>query len=65
MRTSMSSLAELRNSDPFTVLIISVLPTFYDVSTDSLSAKSFINGANYTKHVMNQTDFGNCSLLGT
>ena len=40
----------------FTVLVISVLPTFYDVSTDSLSAKSFISGANYTKHVKNLSD---------
>ena len=40
----------------FTALIISALPTFFDMYTDAFSAKSFIKGANYTKYVMNLSD---------
>ena len=32
-----------------TALIISAIPTFYDVFTDSFAAKSFIQGTNYAK----------------
>ena len=36
-----------------TALLISALPTFFDMFTDAFSAKSFINGKNYTKFVTN------------
>ena len=36
-----------------TALMISALPTFFDMFTDAFSAKSFINGKNYTKFVTN------------
>ena len=40
----------------FTALIISALPTFFDMYTDAFSAKSFIEGKNYTKFVTNLSD---------
>ena len=39
-----------------TALLISALPTFFDMFTDAFSAKSFINGKNYTKFVTNLSD---------
>ena len=51
----------------FTALIISAIPTFYDMFTDSYAAKSFIQGANYTKYVTNLSDpafHENCVYLG-
>jgi len=48
----------------FTVLIIGFLPSVFDFGTDYLQAVNFLWGANYTKHVVNQTDFGNCSHIG-
>ena len=51
----------------FTALIISALPTFFDLYTDAFSAKSFIRGANYTKYVTNLSDpafHENCVHIG-
>ena len=48
----------------FTVLIIGFLPSLFDFGTDYLQAVKFLWGSNYTKHVVNQTDFGNCSHIG-
>ena len=51
----------------FTALMISAIPTFYDIFTDSFAAKSFIQGANYTKYVTNLSDptfHENCVYLG-
>ena len=39
-----------------TALIISCIPTFYDLFTDSFAAKKFIQGTNYTKFVNNLSD---------
>ena len=50
-----------------TALIISALPTFYDMFTDGFAAKSFIQGTNYTKYVKNLSDPGfheNCVHVG-
>ena len=38
-----------------TALVISAIPTFVDV-TDSFAAKSFIQGTNFTKYVINLSD---------
>ena len=43
----------------FIALIFGALGSFVDVSTDSLTAKSFITGANYTKWVKNLSDPAN------
>ena len=40
----------------FTALIISAIPTYYDMFSDSYAAKSFIQGANFTKYVTNLSD---------
>ena len=51
----------------FTALIISALPTFFDMYTDVFTAKSFIQGANYTKYVTNLSDpafHENCVHVG-
>ena len=50
-----------------TTLIISFLPTFYDLLTDGFAAKSFIEGTNYTKYVKNLSDpafHENCVHVG-
>ena len=50
-----------------TTLVISVIPTFYDVFTDSFAAKSFIQGTDYTKYVQNLSDpafHENCVHVG-
>ena len=50
-----------------TALVISVIPTFNDVVTDSFAAKSFIQGTNYTKYVANLSDpafHENCIHVG-
>ena len=50
-----------------TALVISVLPTFFDMYTDAFTAKSFIQGANYTKFVTNLSDpafHENCIHVG-
>ena len=50
-----------------TALLISALPTFFDMFTDAFSAKSFINGKNYTKFVTNLSDpafHENCVHVG-
>ena len=48
----------------FTVLIVGFLPSLFDFGTDYLQAVKFLWGSNYTKHVVNKTDFGNCSHIG-
>ena len=50
-----------------TALVISAIPTFIDVITDSLAAKNFIHGTNYTKYVTNLSDpafHENCIHVG-
>ena len=50
-----------------TVLVVSVLPTFFDMYTDAFAAKSFVQGANYTKYVKNLSDpafHENCVHIG-
>ena len=50
-----------------TALVLSAIPTFYDVFTDGFTAKSFIQGTNYTKHVKNLSDpafHQNCIHVG-
>ena len=42
-----------------TALIFGALGSFIDISTDGLTAKSFISGANYTKWVKNLSDPAN------
>ena len=48
----------------FTVLAFGFLPSLFDFGTDYLQAMNFLWGSNYTKQVVNQTDFGNCSHIG-
>ena len=48
----------------FTILTIGFLPSLFDFGTDYLQAVNFLWGSNYTKQVVNQTDFGNCSHIG-
>ena len=43
----------------FVALIIGALGSFVDIGTDGLTAKSFIQGANYTKWVKNLSDPAN------
>ena len=43
----------------FIALIFGALGSFVDISTDGLTAKSFIRGANYTKWVKNLSDPAN------
>ena len=40
------------------------LASFRVSLTDYLQAVKFLWGSNYTKHVVNKTDFGNCSHIG-
>ena len=50
-----------------TALVVSAIPTFNDVVTDSFAAKSFIHGTNYTKYVANLSDpafHENCIHVG-
>ena len=50
-----------------TVLVVSALPTFFDMYTDAFTAKSFVQGANYTKYVKNLSDpafHENCVHIG-
>ena len=50
-----------------TALVVSAIPTFFDVITDSLAAKNFIQGTNYTKYVTNLSDpafHQNCIHVG-
>ena len=48
----------------FTILTIGLLPSLFDFGTDYLQAVKFLWGSNYTKQVVNHTDFGNCSHIG-
>ena len=43
----------------FVALVFGALGSFVDVGTDGFAAKSFINGANYTKRVKNLSDPAN------
>ena len=50
-----------------TALVISAIPTFYDLFTDSFAAKSFIQGTDYTKYITNWSDpafHENCVYVG-
>ena len=49
----------VRDRTFFIALIFGALGSFVDVSTDGLTAKSFITGANYTKWVKNLSDPAN------
>lgn len=48
----------------FTVLTFGFLPSLFYFGTDYLQMVNFLWGSNYRKHVVNQTDFGNCSHIG-
>ena len=43
----------------FIALVFGALGSFVDIGTDGLSAKNFINGANYTKRITNLSDPAN------
>ena len=49
------------------VLLIGLVPSFFDLFTDSLNAKNFIFGTFYTKQIQNMTEFNRdiCKHVGT
>ena len=49
------------------VLLIGLVPSFFDLFTDSLNAKNFIFGTFYTKQIQNMTEFNRdiCKHIGT
>ena len=49
------------------VLLIGLIPSFFDLYTDSSNAKTFIIGNHYIKHITNMSDFNNdsCRHIGT
>ena len=49
------------------VLLIGLIPSFFDLVTDSLNAKNFILGNYYTKHIHNMSEFDkdSCTHVGT
>ena len=49
------------------VLLIGLIPSFFDLFTDSLNAKNFIFGTFYTKQIQNMTEFNRdiCKHVGT
>ena len=49
------------------VLLIGLIPSFFDLVTDSLNAKNFILGNYYIKHIHNMSEFDkdSCTHVGT
>ena len=49
------------------VLLIGLIPSFFDLVTDGLNAKNFILGNYYTKHIHNMSEFDkdSCTHVGT
>ena len=49
------------------VLLLSLSPTLFDMTTDALSGKTFVFGTDYMKRNVNQSDplNANCTLIGT